>query len=308
MAGINPETGTCLGIGGTNARLGVIDNGDLIHSAAIATPDNPSEVAAWMGRQLLDASDRGEGWLVAGHPGPVSQDGRLVGPLANVPSMRTRQFDLAAEMTAWDPAVGRLLDEGFIFMNVNDGELAAQAVARRIADKEDKVAALIIGTGVGAGIVQRDTEMTDIFRPDRSCPAEIGHLFTGYDPRQTYETTISGPALMRRYGVDPRELPANHSAWLKVGEKAGQLVMTLGLMQGVQLVVPTGGVGAGSSDKYKRHLDELLRNVERDGNGAQNLFLPNVVTIPPQEAQTFELHGAVSVMRDVLSRRETVAA
>jgi len=245
MSYVSTESGVVLGFGGTNARVGICHEGDVEGFTSVATPERPREFFGWMARQILNAADMGNSWLVAGFPGPVSPDGRLAGPMANVPGLANEQYDLAEELDAADPAVGRLLQENFTLVAVNDGELAAQATADRIGKYGfGRTAALIFGTGVGAGIVDRDRSYDNVCRADRSNPTEIGHILRSGNPLDTFENAISGPALMRTYGKDARELPANHPAWKIVGESAGRLSTILGVMNGVELVVPCGGAGS----------------------------------------------------------------
>lgn len=307
MSEISLESGACIGFGGTNARVGVYQHGDILGFHADPTPIHPTEFFAWMAQQTLSLADKGANWIVAGFPGPVTADGVHVGPMANVPGLANSQYSLAKELTVSDPAVGRLLKDGFHLLAVNDGELAAQAAAHRVGKAEySKVAALILGTGVGAGIVHRDDQQTAVFRADGTIPAEIGHLPRSANPYDTFERAVSGRALENRYGVDPKELDANHPAWHEVGAVAGQLTMTLALMNGAELVVPCGGVGAAASDKYGPHLRTVLEGFASHGNGTQRHFLPVVKPVSAGDAQIFELYGAEGVMRDFMTRPEPV--
>lgn len=297
------ETGTCIAFGGTNARVGQYVEGDVINFHSTDTPPEPKDFFAWMTREVLEASGRGDSWVVAGFPGPVTSDGTMVGPMENVPGLRDKRYNIADEMIGADPAFKRLLDEEFTLIAVNDGELSAQAAALKIGEEAyDRVADIIFGTGVGAGIVHRDRKISAVYRADRSSPAEIGHLMLGADPQETFETTLSGPALEKRYGIPPEKMTAVHPAMEKVGKGAGQLAMILGLMHGAELVVISGGVGANASNKYGPYLEELIKNYSEKGNGAQKLYLPEIVPVPPQDAQIFELFGAEGVMRDFLTR------
>jgi predicted NBD/HSP70 family sugar kinase len=303
MNAVATETGVVLGFGGTNARVGVCHEGDVQGFTSIETPEHPREFFGWMARQVLGAADMGNNWLVAGFPGPVSPDGTMAGPMANVPGLAKEQYHLARELTAADPAVGRLLQEGFTLVAVNDGELAAQAAADRIGNYGfDRTAALILGTGVGAGIVDRDHAYENVSRADRSNPTEIGHILLSGDPVDTFENAVSGPALKRVYGKDARDLPASHPAWKKVGESAGRLSTILGVMNGVELVVPCGGIGAGASDKYGPHLRSMIDTYREHGNGPQKLFLPEIIPVPQADAQIFEMFGGEGVMRDFATR------
>lgn len=303
MADVTVESGVVLGFGGTNARFGVCSEGDIQGFSSVATPEKPREFFGWMARQVLSAAEKGESWLVAGFPGPVSPDGKLIGPMVNVPGLSKEQYNMVEELAAADPAVGRLLEDNFTLIAVNDGELAAQAAADRVGSFSfDRTAALIMGTGVGAGIVNRDPLYGNVFRADRSNPAEIGHIVLSADPFDTFENAISGPALTRLYGMDPREMPASHPAWIRVGEVAGRMATLLGIMNGVNLVVPCGGVGAGASDLYRPHLQSMIKAYNLYGNGAQKLFQPEIIPVPSKDAQVFEMYGGEGVMRDFSTR------
>lgn len=301
MSSVSVESGVVLGFGGTNARRATTFEGDITDFTSVATPEKPREFFGWMARQVLQAADAGNKWLVAGFPGPVS--GNKVGPMANVPGLASRQYDLVEELAAADPSVGRLLnEEGFTLLADNDGSLAAHAAATRIGKHDyNRVSALIFGTGVGAGVVDRASGYDNVYRVDQK-PYEIGHITLSGDPRDTFENDVSGPALARRYGGDAREFPGSHPAWRRVGESVGRLSMTLGVMSKVDLVVPCGGVGAGASEKYEPHLRGMLSSFSEYGNGAQKLFMPEVVPVPSQDAQVFEMFGGEGIMRDHLTR------
>ncbi len=306
MSEINVTNGACIAFGGSNARTGEWVNGDVVNFQSVDTPSMPSEFFGWMARGVLDAADKGANWLVAGYPGPVTPDGKTVGPFNNIAGLREQEsgFDLAAELDRADPAAGRLFESGFVIMNVNDGELAAHAVAARIAtDKHNSAAALILGTGQGAGAVRRDATMPTVFRADRANPLETGHLTVDpMNPEVCFENLISGTAIEKHTGIDARELPANHPYWKEVGYRAGQLATYIGLMNGVELVVPTGGVGAGASDKFGPYMEDMLAIVAKRGNKPQRTFLPEVAYVDPAEAQIFELYGAGGIMADVQTR------
>jgi len=69
-------------------------------------------------------------------------------------------------------------------------------------------------------------------------------------------------------------------------------------MAGVELVVPTGGVGAGASDKYGPHLTAFIERYLEVANAPQRKFMPKIVLVPSDEAAHFEMYGAEGVMRD----------
>lgn len=293
------EPGSCLAFGGTNARMADCVNGDIVGFSSVETPTQPKEFFQWVARNLLDASSRGNSWLVAGFPGPVSPDGQTVGPLVNVSGMREEEYVLARELSRADPEVERVIEQGFIFLPVNDGALAAQAAASRIGGHNySKTGALIFGTGVGSGVVEKDDRFINVHRVDKN-PLEIGHLLVNAtESFETYEERYSGPALERRFGLPAADIPASHHAWVEQGEAVANLSMILGLMSGVELVVPTGGLGIGASDKYGKHLRAFLSEYWIPANNTQKKFSPEVVLVPSNQAEEFEIYGAEGVMRD----------
>ncbi|HEX5797617.1 MAG TPA: ROK family protein [Candidatus Saccharimonadales bacterium] len=296
------EAGTCIAFGATNARVGHYEQGDIVDFQSVSTPDNPKEFFDWMATQTLEASERGSSWVVAGFPGPVSPDGKLVGPMPNVGGMSEGRYDLEASLRSADPAAGRLMEEGFRILAVNDGELSAQAAALTIGEgKFDRVADIIIGTGVGSGFVHR-VPGEAVYRADPTIPAEIGHLMLDTDAEITFETTLAGPSLERRYGISPEKMEDEHPAMVEVGRGACKLSTTLGLMYGAELIAISGGVGANASDKYGPHLKRLIESYEQSGNGPQRLYLPQIIPVKPEDAQVFELFGAEGVVRDFSTR------
>jgi predicted NBD/HSP70 family sugar kinase len=294
------EAGVCIGFGGTQARIASCAEGDIANFHSIDTPDSPKQFFQWMARGLLDSAHRGNSWLVAGFPGPVSPDGQIVGPMANVDGMTNVEYDLVAQLNAADPEVGRTIEQGFVLRAVNDGTLAAHAAASRIGKHQYGVTgALIFGTGVGAGIVQKDPAYANVHRVDTSNPLEFGHWMVDFDPAETYETRYSGPGLTRRSdGLSPKEIPTGHPVWTEQGMVVAKLATLLGLMNDVKLVVPTGGVGGGASDKYHLDLNSFLKSYKQVGNAPQIKFLPEVKLMPPDECDRFEMYGAEGVMLD----------
>ncbi len=296
-------SGVVLGFGGTNARYGVAHEGDISGFDFIATPSRPDEFFGWMARKVFDAADAGHEWLVAGFPGPVSANGQFVGPMINVNGLDNQRYDLGQELTNSDEAIPSLVSQGFSILAVNDGELAAQAAAHYTNGDYDKVAALIVGTGVGTGVVARDARQTEVYRADKSLPLEIGHILEAVSPDLvSFEDLISGPALKKRFGIEPKDLPLTSPAWEEVGVIIGRLASILGLMLGVDVVVPTGSVGVKSFDKYWPYLHEFNAKIKSLGNINQEKFMPEFVDIEPEIADEFELLGGEGVMRDHQSR------
>ena len=306
MSEVSVDQGVVLGFGGSNARRAVNKDGDIFNFTSIDTPTHPEDFFGWMGTQLLEAAEAGNNWVVAGYPGPVSADGKLVGPFKNIPGLHDKQHELEAELAATDAAVGRLLArKDFRLVNVNDGNLAAHAATSRIgAFANSRVASLILGSGVGAGIVYRDPEFSTVYRVDPRIPAEIGHIMLNGDPEDTFENAVSGTALAKmaveeKFGKNSRFLPNDHPAWKRTAEAVLQMSNILGLMLGAELVVPCGGIGSGAQGEYGPHLNDLLEVYAARGSATQGLLRPEIIPVPRADRQVFEMFGGEGVMRDV---------
>ena len=213
--------GYCLAFGGTNARAAYINKGEITNYRNESTPHSTDDFFRWMAKRILEASDSGANWAVAGFPGPVSivGDRLLIGPMANVPGLSKESYDLKEMLMKADPACYTLFEEGFRIEPVNDGDLAGQAAAVVVGNTNranfNVVGSLIIGTGVGAAIVKRDPNVTGVYRPS-GMPVEIGHIMEQDEPDQTYENHYSGPAIAKKHGYSLEDLASEHPAWKEV--------------------------------------------------------------------------------------------
>src|SRR4051794_11727972 len=97
--------GFCLALGGTNAREASVGNGDLTGYQSVATPHSTDDFFGWMANRILNASQSGAEWTVAGFPGPVSKQGNqtYIGPMANIPGLADKMYDLEAALGQADP-------------------------------------------------------------------------------------------------------------------------------------------------------------------------------------------------------------
>ncbi|HUD06250.1 MAG TPA: hypothetical protein VMR18_05050 [Candidatus Saccharimonadales bacterium] len=306
---IRVGSGVCLGFGGSNTRYAVCEGGEITDFEVIDTPQTPNEFFGWVATHIVEAAEAGNKWLVAGYPGPVNADGTKVGPMVNVPGLADEEYHVFKEVLRARPEIRGHIEEGFSLVNVHDGSLAAHAASIIFGEnKPNRVAALIVGTGVGAGIVDRDPRFQEVFRADHTQPLELGHFFLSAIPSDTPENNISGPALERKYGIPAPDLPPGHQAWREVGVGVGQLATILGFVCGAELVVPCGGVGAGGSEKYQDVVIEMLlgrtpaNTTQTLANATQELLMPRVMFVPPSMGPSFELYGAEGVMGDVYTR------
>lgn len=292
--------GMCLGIGGTNARVALCDEGKIEGFHARPTPREAQEFFHWIAEQIIEGHRQGARWAVIGLPGPaVMREGKyIIGPLSNLPGLADQSYTLEEELEKAQPKIADVFAKGFTLMAVNDGILAAYAAAEVYGNNGEKhytIASFIIGTGVGGAVVRRVKD-SRVFRPSESL-FEIGHVPLPHNASETFERTISGPALERRYGINPRDFPADHEAWKEVGHYVGQLIMMASLIAGADLVVACGGVGSNYYEYYRPHLEAYLQQYETSANAVHRLAVPEMVAVPHDLAQTFEMHGAEGLMK-----------
>jgi fructokinase len=112
----------------------------------------------------------------------------------------------------------------------------------------DSVCYLTVGTGIGAGILIEGRPVHGLIHP------EVGHLliphdrerdpFAGSCPRHgdCWEGLAGGGAIAARWGVNPRELPDDHSAWELEAEYVAAGIFAIVLVASPQRIVAGGGV------------------------------------------------------------------
>lgn len=303
--------GVCLGIGGTNARSAWCISEDIAGFESVETPQRANYFFKWMAGRLLQAAHKGAEWAVIGVPGPVEARGTetFIGPFANIPGLRSKRgYLLEQKLAKADSACSNLAEQGFRVVAVNDGDLAAQAAALVVSQgQHDRVADIILGTGVGGAAVYKQPSTPNSYAPIQ-LPFEIGHIVIGEHPAQTFENTYSGTAIEEVTGLRPEELPPNHPVWRKLGLGVGQMVTIMGTMAGAELVVFSGGVGIGSYENYRGRLQAFMEEYRRDGNDTQKKLAPEIRPAPRDMIQTFEMYGAAGVIRYLASQELPVAA
>jgi hypothetical protein len=294
-------TGLCIAYGGSNARSGMVDGNHVNDFESQRTLSDPTAFFNGAAATILEAHSNGAEWAVIGVPGLVEQvKGQIImGPVTNVPGLSRDKYNLHYQLSQANPTLARIIGNGYQIIGVNDGPLAAHA-ATSVADPDEKrIGALIDGTGVGFGAVERDEDDDTLFHTIH-LPLEIGHMPYGNDPKITIEQTISGPALEKAYGISPEYLGVGSKAWKIVGKTLARLTISLGCTNGIDLIVPTGGVGAGASVKYDSHFYKYLErfvDVEGDDRTIREQLVPRTELIHPDLAQQFELNGAIGVVR-----------
>lgn len=106
---------------------------------------------------------------------------------------------------------------------------------------------LTVGTGIGAGLVNRDQLYQGLSHP------EMGHILVRRDPGDHFEGICpyhhdclegmaSGPALKAHWGKSASELPADHQAWRIEADYLAQALMQYVLIVSPKRIIMGGGV------------------------------------------------------------------
>lgn len=305
-------SGVAFAAGGTNLREALCDpEGNFDNSRLLAVPKTQAGFFGHTARVLLEAGYNGATWGVLGVPGPVSV---IVSPedevtqnlrVTNIPALSAKKgVDPIAKMIKADPAIADLLESGFTFLTVNDGDLAVQAGAKLYGEDYDVVADAINGTGTGGAVARRDKRFprARLYHPDPGL-WETGHEPSSHGfPSHTLETTISGSALEKHLGRPLDELKGKHPIHNEVAHGLGMMVVRFGLYAGAELVVMSGGVGINAQDHYKDELNRVLDGFRESGNPMADK-VPDVTFPPHDMADTYELHGAHGAILSHLTRR-----
>jgi hypothetical protein len=305
--------GLALGVGESTYRFAMVGSDASVEATQrpIDTPRTPGEFFHTTARWVLDAAQNGAEWGVLGVPGPVSVE---VNPddsitqrmhLTNIPDLNPPEgFDPIAEMTNADPAVEELLDSGFTFLTVNDGDLAALAAAKLYGKGYEVVGDVINGRGTGGAIARRDLRFPhkDLFHPDPGL-WEVGHTPASFDfPSQTPEAMISGLGIEKRFGKPANELALDDPVFKEVAHGIGHRVIELAILGSAELVVISGGIGIKAQHGYRQELHRVLNEFRRSRNPMADR-VPMIKVPPKRMADTYELHGARGAMVSHLTRR-----
>ena len=320
-----PDLGVAIGIGGTNIRRSFIQEGELFLPKSSPVPTQVESYVGEIASIIVAAKSFGAEYAVVGHPGPVSADGSTVGPLANVAGLKDSSYKINELLAEADPAVRELIKDGFPIHHVNDGTLAAHAVSEKLASPDHtsytRPAVVIVGSGVESGIVQNHPDYANIRISDPKNPDEVGQVVCDEDTGETYEQRYSGTGIKTRRALrdpDLSKLSASDTIWQEEGRGIGNIISLLGLIRGVDLVVPTGGIGALGREKWaphmERYLEDKINGSPRAGkpfNKTQIDALPAIQYVPLDgtiDPHFFELLGGIGVVRESLLKQHLARA
>lgn len=223
--------------------------GEVLEEVRFPTLDGPKTMEA----ALSWIADRGpvEALGVAAF-GPVRVDRKAAdfGTMLATPKPGWRDFSIRGAVEHRFPGLPFALDT-----DVNAAALAE-------ADGEGNLAYITIGTGIGAGILTGGKLVHGVVHP------EFGHWyprradgddFPGVCPfhGDCLEGLASGPAMTRRWGAEPKDLPGDHDAWRFEVEYLAQAVISLLASCSPARVVIGGGVSQG--ERFHQAVEARVR-------------------------------------------------
>jgi predicted NBD/HSP70 family sugar kinase len=308
------------GIGGTSFRQAVHhDTGEMGQVNKVDTPQSPEQFMQAIGQGIMDAYDvSGCELVVSGFPGPVDyNNGRpIVGPMENVPALSRTRFDLVVSLSATDPTLGRMLDNGDIrLFGVNDGVLAVQAAAHFFGRGEQKITSLINGSGIGGGSAnllegacfERPNDQQHTVKPVYVIDddlEEYGKVWIGDNPANTVEKIYAIKSIEERLRRKTPDISSDDLVWLHLGRAMAKLTaQQIALIKSPDVLVYSGG-SMHSANKWVPHLeDEIARYTDVDSNSVlvRTLTTMRREFVPANAVDTFELFGAAGLVASILA-------
>ena len=107
---------------------------------------------------------------------------------------------------------------------------------------------LTVGTGIGAGLLLDGRPVHGLIHP------EVGHLRIPHDRERDpfdgvcplhgdcWEGLTAGPAIAKRWGADPRDLPDGHPAWALAADYIALGILAIVMVVSPERVIAGGGV------------------------------------------------------------------
>lgn len=232
-----------LDVGGTKLAAGLVrTDGTIVERATVPTPARGTSDDMWLALTgLLDPlAERSSGPIGVGAGGPMTPGGERVSPL-NIPAWRD------------EPLLGRLTERyGRSVAIDNDAKALALGEGRwGAAQGCDDYLAMVVSTGVGAGIVLNGR----ILDGAAGNAGHIGHVMvepTGRDclcgSRGCLEAEVSGPAIEAVTGAPPVE--ASVAVRRRTGMLVGRAVASVANLLDLRLALVAGSVALGFGDDF----------------------------------------------------------
>lgn len=163
-----------------------------------------------------------------------------------------------------------------------------------------------VGTGIGGGVYAQGQLVHGLMHP------EVGHMLLrshGDDPAPEgfcpyhagcLEGLASGPAMEKRWGAAPRDLPPGHPAWTLEAYYLAQMCMNLMMTLSPEKIILGGGVMS------QRHLFPMVR---REMLALMNGYIPCVeeadsLIVPPECWPDSGLLGALLLAQQAVTKEK----
>ena len=178
-------------------------------------------------------------------------------------------------------------------------ETDVNAAALAESDGLENLIYITIGTGIGGGGIIGGRMLHGAVH------SEFGHWlprrapgddFEGVCPfhKDCLEGLASGPSMTKRWGMEPKDLPADHPAWEMEAHYLAQAVMCLLAVVSPERVVIGGGVS--QAEGFHEKVEAKVREWASGYFPALEENRPFVV--PPMHGQQAGIKGALMLVRD----------
>lgn len=251
-----PEGVLAVDVGATKLAVAIVLlDGTVVVSDRVATParDPWSALAGLVGRVLAAASDVEVVGCGVGCGGPMEPGGTTVSPL-HLPAWC--RFPLAE-------ALGEIVHVPITIDNDAKAFALGEGWRGRAVGRSDFVA-VVIGTGVGAGIVL-DGRLLD---GESANAGHVGHVVVEPDGVECrcgafgcLDAYLAGSAILRETGRDARyagEMVRERNARL-----LGRALASVAALTSVDLVVIGGGIGIGWGEPFRSRVADEFRERSR---------------------------------------------
>lgn len=195
-----------------------------------------ADVQAWFDQY----SDIAAIAVAAFGPIDVNLTSPTYGYVLQTPKVGWTQFDFLGAMRTWR-------DIPYFWTTDVNGAGWGEFISGAARDVDNAVY-LTVGTGIGAGIIQKGELLSGYGHP------EAGHIFVRQHPQDTYhgrcvyhgnqclEGVAAGPAIEERWGQSAKTLPDDHEAWLIEADYLAQAAVTYTMTLRPEKIIFGGGV------------------------------------------------------------------
>lgn len=337
---VEPGLGFGVALGKSTFRSCLLQDGNIVDGTLEIEPlpPTPYELGHRLGKAVINAAEADATWIGFGFPCPVNRASGTVGsdscvePFGQERSLKqwitaAAYLSSATHAKAVSKAARHITQcEPLI---ANDCDLLSHAAALPVKEsastgppsKRSSIAAITIGTGLGAGLVERTTSdpvyrLSGMFNePGIYIPEVRESLGLVQDiladqlagNSLTLEEIASGPGIKAATGAAAEDLDSDHPYWQKVAAAVGYTVVMLqAVYGGIDRIMISGGVGTNRANAYGPHLDTLLgqlkdSKIRTDLRVPPTLHVPAVVYAKPDDADRLELLGLIGLQAETLN-------